>query len=45
MVEQRDQQIGDLLLVGKAKSYTEVKKLDKHLQWLDFIENKLIMYQ
>ncbi len=44
MVEQREQQIGDLLLVGVTKSYSEVKKLDKHIKWLNIVENKSKIY-
>jgi exonuclease SbcC len=45
MVVQREQQIADLLLVGVTKSYTEVQKLDKHIKWLNIVENKSNRYQ
>ena len=45
MVEQKEQQITDLLLVGATKSYTEVEKLDKHIKWLNIVEYKSNTYQ
>jgi len=45
MVEQKEQQITDLLLVGVTKSYTEVKKLYKHIKWLNIVEDKTNKYQ
>ena len=45
MVGQREQQIGDLLLVGVTTSYSAVKKLDKHVKWLEIIESRLESYQ
>ena len=40
MLREREQQITDLLLVGMTKTYSEVEKLDKHIKWLNIVEDK-----
>tara|TARA_R110001592_G_C13182439_1_gene751087 strand:- start:223 stop:2610 length:2388 start_codon:yes stop_codon:yes gene_type:complete len=45
MLEEREQQIEDFLLVGVTESYNEVLKLDKHIKWLNIVEAKSKIYQ
>ena len=45
MLEEREQQIEDFLLVGVTESYNEVLKLDKHIKWLNIVEAKAKRYQ
>ncbi|TMO81730.1 ATP-binding protein [Pseudoalteromonas spongiae] len=45
LCNQRDQALNDLILVGRAKDFSKIKKISKHLRWVNRISAKVIEYE